>query len=287
MTTWDQVKDDPRFVRIHDHGFVGLIDTMGSDEDICRAARLSYGAGTKSVSDDRALIRYLIRHKHTSPCEMAEVKFHLKLPIFVMRQLVRHRTSSTNEYSARYSVLSDEFYLPSSEYLQPQSQTNKQGRTGELSDTDKQYILQDMANAYDYCTRMYNWMLGTEKGIEYSDDYPGLSRELARIVMPVANYTEVYWKCDLHNFFHFCKLRRDSHAQLEIQDFANAMYNLVVPKFPLACEAFEDYSMQAVTLSRMDQAAIRDVIAGKFVDDNEFYGMSKREFREFKDRWYN
>ena len=230
--------------KVHEHGFVRLVDIMGSDGDIADAARVSYGKGTRAVSDNRNLIRYLVRHKHTSPLEMASVKFHLKLPIFVMRQLVRHRTAKLNEYSGRYSVMSDDCYVPESEYIQPQSMSNKQGRAGKLSDSWKQKyktIISDITNKTKVA---YELLLGNK-----TIDHGGLTRELARTVLPVSNYTECYWKIDLHNFFHFCKLRMDSHAQQEIQDYAIPMFEMVKPYFPIATEAFEDYSLESVTLS--------------------------------------
>ena len=284
MTSQEQVRNDSRYVPLYEHGFVGLLDTMGSDEDICQAARVSYGTGTKSVSDDRNLIRYLMRHRHTSPFEMAEAKFHLKLPIFVMRQLVRHRTANLNEYSARYSVLSDEFYIPAPDYVAPQSTTNKQGRGGEISDEAKEKVIDVMEQSIQTSYSDYLMLLGeTREADVFGPDYPGLSRELARAVVPVANYTECYWKCDLHNLFHFLGLRMDSHAQREIRDFATTMYELVKPIFPASAEAFEDYRFYSRTLSRMDLLAVKDMLAGEFVPSADYYGMSKREYTEFVD----
>lgn len=288
MTSQEQVQNDSRYTSLYEHGFVGLLDTMGSDEEICQAARVSYGTGTKSVSEDRTLIRYLMRHWHTSPFEMAEVKFHLKLPIFVMRQLVRHRTANLNEYSARYSVLSDEFYVPSPDYVAPQSTTNKQGRAGTISEQDKGAVIDIITDSvqqsyFDYLHLLNDDGFKNEHDSAFSEDYPGLSRELARVVVPVANYTECYWKCDLHNLFHFLRLRMDSHAQQEIRDFATAMYNLVKDKFPASAEAFEDYRFYAKTLSRMDLLAVKDMLAGVFVPSAEYYGMGKREYTEFVD----
>ena len=207
---------------IHKHGFVRLIDVMGDDSSIADAARVSYGTGTRSVSDNRNLIRYLVRHKHTSPLEMVEVKFHLKLPIFVMRQLVRHRTASLNEYSGRYSIMSDDCYVPELDYIQPQSKTNNQGRGDDgLSDGWKTRYQQTIDDIRYKCLVAYDFLIGNK-----SIGHGGLTRELARTVLPVSNYTECYWKIDLHNFFHFCKLRMDDHAQQEIQDYAKAMYEL-------------------------------------------------------------
>ena len=285
--------------KVHEHGFVRLVDIMGSDGDIADVARVSYGKGTRAVSDNRNLIRYLVRHKHTSPLEMASVKFHLKLPIFVMRQLVRHRTAKLNEYSGRYSVMSDDCYVPEPEYIQPQSMSNKQGRAGELSDGWKRKyktIISDITNKTKIA---YELLLGN-KTIEHG----GLTRELARTVLPVSNYTECYWKIDLHNFFHFCKLRMDSHAQQEIQDYAVPMFEMVKPHFPIATEAFEDYILDSITLSRLEKNVLEyvfnhfplqqhssgfcDSISSyidriKQAEDTDF-GMSKREWTELKEK---
>ena len=232
---------------VHQLGFVKLLDVMGSDEEVENAARISYGKGTRKVSQTRNLIRYLIRHKHTSPLEMCEVKFHIKLPIFIMRQLVRHRMANLNEYSGRYSIMSDEFYLPEADYLQKQSTTNNQGREEVIP--NKGLLQFEFNRIYDGAQIAYENLLNLE-----------LTKELARAVLPVANYTECIWKIDLHNFFHFVKLRADSHAQREIQDYANAMYELVKPKFPLCCEAFEDYNRDAVTFSKQEMDVIRELL---------------------------
>ena len=232
---------------VHQLGFVKLLDVMGSDEEVENAARISYGKGTRKVSQTRNLIRYLIRHKHTSPLEMCEVKFHIKLPIFIMRQLVRHRMANLNEYSGRYSIMSDEFYLPEADYLQKQSTTNNQGREEVIP--NKGLLQFEFNRIYDGAQIAYENLLNHE-----------LTKELARAVLPVANYTECIWKIDLHNFFHFVKLRADKHAQREIQDYANAMYELVKPKFPLCCEAFEDYSRDAVTFSKQEMDVIRELL---------------------------
>lgn len=291
MTKQEDILNDPKYKPIHNHGFVGLLDTMGSDEEIAAAARVSYGLGTKSTTDDRNLIRYMMRQAHTSPFEMAEVKFHIKLPIMVMRQLIRHRTANVNEYSGRYSEMSDEFYVPDFDYMAPQSKTNKQGRSGVISDQDKTAIKDLIDEAHEICYYNYKELLG--EPIEHSnyartqpffdEEYPGLSRELARGVLPVSNYTECYWKIDLHNFFHFCRLRLDSHAQREIHDFAQAMYDFAKPYFPLSMEAFEDYVLYARPLSRMDILAIMDMLHGNFISSAEHYGMGKREYTEFVD----
>jgi thymidylate synthase (FAD) len=293
-------KLEENLVQVHEHGFVKLVEVMGSDQEVENAARLSYGTGTRKVSQTRNLIRYLVRHKHTSPLEMCEVKFHLKLPIFVMRQLVRHRTASLNEYSGRYSIMSDEFYVPEPDYLQKQSSTNNQGREGSLSDKSGK-LQYEFNRLHDNAHMTYQNLLDED-----------LTRELARGVLPVTNYTECVWKIDLHNFFHFCKLRMDSHAQREIQDFAKAMYELVKPKFPICCEAFEDYVVGSVTFTRSEMKFLREWVIGDFaqavawedylldayyeqnqeaptLDESESrlceeYGLSKRELSELKDK---
>ena len=265
--------------KLHEHGFVRFIDIMGDDNSIADAARVSYGEGTRSVSDNRNLIRYLVRNKHTSPLEMVEVKFHLKLPIFIMRQLVRHRTASLNEYSGRYSIMTDDCYEPSDDYIQPQSQTNKQGRDGELSDNWKLSYKQKIYEAINKANVAYKFLIGN------NTPHGGLTRELARTVLPVSNYTECYWKIDLHNFFHFCRLRMDSHAQQEIQDYAKVMYELVKPKVPIAAEAFEDYSLNSVSLSRMEWDVIKKhlLINTNVLNETDF-NMGKREWQELKDK---
>jgi thymidylate synthase (FAD) len=277
---------DKSYVPVLDHGFVGLVDYMGSDDAIVRAARVSYGEGTKKVQGDRGLIRYLMRHEHTTPFEMCEVKFHIKLPIFVMRQLVRHRTASLNEYSARYSVITDEFYIPEPQNLKPQSTTNKQGRAGDLDDIQRQHVIDDMLGAWDYNYELYE---------RHINDF-GLARETARAILPVGGYTECYWKANLKNFLHMARLRMDSHAQWEIQEFARAMYDLARPLFPLACEAFEDYAVDSVKVSKLEVALLKRLISNdKWLDLLEDlrdedgiakkFDLSKRELEEFKSKW--
>ena len=243
----DESGEPQKEIEVHELGFVKLLDVMGNDEEVENAARISYGEGTRKVSQTRNLIRYLMRHKHTSPFEMCEVKFHIKLPIFIMRQLVRHRTANLNEYSGRYSIMSDEYYLPQGDYLQKQSSTNNQGR--DEVHPNKGALQFEFNRIYDNANIAYHNLLEED-----------LAREIARAVLPVANYTEVIWKIDLHNFFHVIKLRADSHAQREIQDYANAMYELVKPHFPMCCEAFEDYVKNSVTFSRQERDVIRKLL---------------------------
>lgn len=240
-------------IKVHDHGLVALIDVMPrlaptgktADFAIVQAARVSYGEGTKQVNEDRGLIRYLARHRHTTPFEMVEFKFHHVMPIFVARQWIRHRTANVNEYSARYSVVRDRFYHPTIENVRKQSISNRQGGDESIDEmTAKQFI--DYLDESERLYSKYETLL--EKGV---------SRELARIALPVSVYTEWYWKIDLHNLLHFLSLRMDAHAQQEIRDYATAMFELVCPIAPIACEAFIDYNMDSMRLSRLEIDAIK------------------------------
>lgn len=260
-----------------DHGFVRVIDYMGDDSAIVQAARVSYGAGTRKVSDDAGLIRYLMRHWHSTPFEMCEVKFHVKLPIFVARQWIRHRTANVNEYSARYSILEREFYVPSPEHLAAQSSVNNQGRGAVLEGAEAARVLdllrEDAGRAYDH----YEAMLSTE-------GQQGLARELARMNLPASVYTQWYWKCDLHNLFHFLRLRADAHAQYEIRAYAEVMAAIVADWVPLAYGAFEDYRLGGVSLSAKGVEVLRRRLRGEAVTQ-ETSGMSKGEWREFNSIW--
>ena len=267
----DESGNHHEMVQVHELGFVKLLDVMGDDQEVENAARISYGEGTRKVSQTRNLIRYLMRHKHTSPFEMCEVKFHIKLPIFIMRQLVRHRTANLNEYSGRYSVMSNEYYLPQADYLQKQSTTNNQGRNE---------VLPNKGSLHFEFNRVYDTAQITYENLLEED----LARELSRIVLPVANYTECIWKIDLHNFFHFIRLRSDSHAQREIRDYSDAMYELVKPKFPLCCEAFEDYVRDAVTFSKHEMELIREAIWDGRGGLQESEHLGKRETKEFLEK---
>jgi thymidylate synthase (FAD) len=241
-------------IKIHDHGLVALVDTMPrlvpegktADFAIVQAARVSYGEGTKMVNEDRGLIRYLVRHRHTTPLEMVEFKFHHVMPIFIARQWIRHRTANVNEYSARYSIVRDRFYRPSTDYIRKQSLTNRQGRDEELDQATAEEFL-----AYlDKTEALYaDYEKLTEKGV---------AREIARIGLPVSVYTEWYWKIDLHNLLHFLSLRMDAHAQQEIRDYATAMFDLIKPIVPIAAEAFMDYNHEALHLTRLEIEAIRN-----------------------------
>jgi len=257
-----------------DHGFVRVIDYMGDDAAICQAARVSYGKGTKSVQNDEGLIRYLMRHWHSTPFEMCEIKLHVKLPVFVARQWIRHRTANVNEYSARYSILDREFYIPRPEDLAAQSVINNQGRgetlTGEEAERVLRYLKDDAGRAYDH----YEEMISDE-------GQQGLARELARMNLPANIYTQWYWKVDLHNLFHFLRLRADSHAQYEIRVYADAICEMVKDWVPAAYGAFEDYRMGGANLSGRQLECIRKMLAGEEVTQ-ETSGMSKGEWREFE-----
>jgi len=260
-----------------DHGFVRVIDYMGDDAAICQAARVSYGRGTKAVSDDNGLIRYLMRHWHSTPFEMCEVKFHVKLPVFVARQWIRHRTANVNEMSARYSILDREFYIPAPENLAAQSVVNNQGRGAVLEGAEAQRVLDilrdDATRAYDH----YEDMLSTE-------GQQGLARELARMNLPANIYTQWYWKVDLHNLFHFLRLRADAHAQYEIRVYAETMCDIVKDWVPQAYGAFEDYRLGGQTLSGRAVEILKRRLAGETVTQ-ETSGMSKGEWREFIGVW--
>lgn len=263
--------------QVLDHGFVRLVDYMGDDAAICQAARVSYGRGTKSVQNDEGLIRYLMRHWHSTPFEMCEAKFHVKLPVFVARQWIRHRTANVNEYSARYSILDREFYIPAREDLAAQSVVNNQGRGETLSDDEAERVLSwlkdDATRAYDH----YEAMISQE-------GQQGLARELARMNLPANIYTQWYWKCDLHNLLHFLRLRADAHAQYEIRVYAEIMCQIVADWVPAAWAAFYDYRLGGVTLSAKGVEILRRRLAGEVVTQ-ETSGMSKGEWREFEALW--
>jgi len=263
-----------------DHGFVRVIDYMGDDSAIVQAARVSYGKGTKKINEDRGLINYLLRHRHTTPFEMCEIKFHIKTPIFVARQWLRHRTANVNEYSARYSIVQDEFYLPHPSVLAQQSSSNRQGRDQILAPEEAAKILDmlktDAVQAYDNYREMINT---DEEGIILDESKPSLARELARMNLPVNFYTEFYWKIDLHNLLHFLSLRADSHAQYEIQVYALAMVEVLKKWTPYTYEAFMKYHFNGVRVSQQGVDIIRRLIAGEPLDQMET-GMSPRELRE-------
>ena len=260
-----------------DHGLIRVVDYMGDDAAITQAARVSYGRGTKSVNTDEGLIRYLMRHWHSTPFEMCEVKFHVKLPVFVARQWIRHRTANVNEYSARYSILDREFYIPAPEHLSAQSAVNRQGRGELLEGAEAARVLdllrEDAMRSYDN----YESMLS-------QDGQKGLARELARMNLPANVYTQWYWKVDLHNLFHFLRLRADAHAQYEIRAYADAMCAIVRDWVPFAYAAFEDYRLGAVQLSAKGVEVLKRRLSGEVVTEANS-GMSKGEWREFEGVW--
>jgi thymidylate synthase (FAD) len=263
-------------VPVLDHGFVRVIDYMGDDGAVVQAARVSYGRGTRRVSEDAGLIRYLMRHRHSTPFEMCEIKYHVKLPIFVARQWIRHRMANVNEYSARYSILDREFYIPAPEHLAAQSESNRQGRGDVLQGEEAEQVLRllrdDAAQTYDHYAQMLN-----EDGADPARQ--GLARELARMNLTLNTYTQWYWKSDLHNLLNFLSLRADSHAQYEIRVYAEAMLRSVEAWVPATFAAFQDYRMGAVTLSAGMLAVVRRMLGGEAVEQAGSE-LSKREWAE-------
>ncbi len=267
-------------IPVLDHGFVRVVDYMGDDAAVVQAARVSYGRGTRKVSDDRGLIRYLMRHWHTTPFEMCEIKLHVKLPIFIARQWIRHRTANVNEYSARYSVLDREFYLPAPEKLAAQSQTNRQGRGDVLEGAEAARVLELMKADAGRAYEDYLWMLNEDEAGQPQDaGRQGLARELARINLTLNTYTQWYWKTDLHNLMHFVRLRADAHAQYEIRTYAEVIQGLMQRWVPLSTEAFEEYHLHGAQISRTGLDVIRRLIAGEPVDQAGS-GLAPREWRE-------
>ena len=268
-------------IKLLDHGFIRVIDYMGNDSAIVQAARVSYGKGTKKSSEDRGLIHYLMRHSHSTPFEMCEIKLHVKLPIFVARQWIRHRTASVNEYSARYSILNNEFYIPERNLLAPQSNTNKQGRESVLSDEESSRVLDilinDSQNAYLHYQEMLNQ---DENGNIFDETKSGLTRELARMNLTMNFYTEWYWKINLHNLMHFVRLRADNHAQYEIRVYAEKILDIIKLWVPFAYEAFMDYKYGSTNLSAKAMNVVKAMINGQKPSYEES-GMGKREWQEF------
>lgn len=263
-----------------DHGFVRVIDYMGDDSAIVQAARVSYGKGTKKINEDRGLINYLLRHRHTTPFEMCEMKFHIKAPIFVARQWLRHRTANVNEYSARYSIVHDEFYLPHASVLAQQSASNRQGRDQVLSPDEASKILKMLKDDATQTYTNYREMLNAdEDGNILDESKPALARELARMNLTLAYYTEFYWKIDLHNLLHFLSLRADSHAQYEIQVYALAMLEILKKWTPYTYDAFMRYHFNGAHVSEQGLEIIRRLIKGESLEQMDT-GMSPRELRE-------
>ena len=272
--TWDDVKDDPNAIRISEYGFVVLKEVMGSDATIAESARVSYGDGTKKTSNDRALIRYLINHEHTSPLEMCEARFLISLPLFVSNQILRHRAANLNQLSGRYSIMPDEFFVPTE--LNIQSKDNKQGRAETVHREVSDKWAEGYAEVLETAKKHYDWAISE-----------GISREQARIGLPLSQFTQMYWKMDLHNLMHFLRLRMDPHAQQETRDYANAIYSLLKPRFPIAMEAFDDYKLHAKKFSRMEIEILKSFIDPSLLLCKDFdsrcekLGISKRELIEF------
>lgn len=263
-------------VPVLDHGFIRVIDYMGDDAAVVQAARVSYGRGTRKISEDEGLIRYLMRHWHSTPFEMCEIKYHIKLPIFVARQWIRHRTANVNEYSARYSIMDREFYIPAPAQLAAQSSVNRQGRGAVLEGDEAAAVLALLREDAERNYAHYEYMLN-ESTVD--PDRQGLARELARMNLTLNTYTQWYWKTDLHNLLNFLRLRADAHAQHETRTYAEAMLETVRAWVPLCFRAFEDYRLGAVSFSAPMLAVLRQMVAGQNVDQ-QTSGLSKREWTE-------
>jgi thymidylate synthase (FAD) len=267
-------------VPVLDHGFIRVIDYMGDDEAIVQAARVSYGRGTRRTSEDQGLINYLMRHRHTTPFEMCEIKYHVKLPIFVARQWIRHRTANVNEYSGRYSILDNEFYIPAPEHLAAQTTTNRQGRGTLLEGAAAQHVLDLLQEEAERAYRGYADLLNEDAtGAAIDPSRPGLARELARMNLSLSFYTQWYWKTDLHNLMHFLTLRGDLHAQYEIRAYAEAMLGTLARWVPMTHAAFLEYRLNAALVSASALGVIRRLLAGETVAP-EASGLSQREWRE-------
>ncbi len=265
-------------LNVLDAGFVRLVEHMGSDDSIVRAARVSYGEGTTTRSNDRGLIRYLVRHQHTTPLEMVEFTFHVKAPLFVARQWMRHRMASINEESARYSIMSDEFYIPDTDTILPQSADNRQGRAETNDLLDANAIGNQIRSHSAHSLSVYKELIDS-----------GLTRELARLVMPVNVYTQFYWKVDLHNALRFLKLRMDSHAQYEMQCYARQIAELIRPRVPLTWEAWEDYVYNSYTVSNAESALLKGMLSNQeapSITSLVESGLSRREATQFVKQFF-
>ena len=271
-----------RPIEVLDHGFIRVIDYMGDDSSIVQSARVSYGKGTKKISNDKGLIKYLMRHRHSTPFEMCEIKFHIKLPIFIARQWIRHRTANVNEYSARYSILDKEFYIPSAENLAAQSAINNQGRGDALTDDEASNVIQILKKDAEQTYSNYETLLNeSSEGNIIDESKSGIARELARMNLTLNTYTQWYWKIDLNNLLHFLALRADDHAQYEIRVYADAMLDIVKKWVPLTYEAFEDYRIGGTALSAKEVNLMRKLLKGEKVSFEE-EGLSKREWSELQ-----
>ena len=271
-----------RPIEVLDHGFIRVIDYMGDDSSIVQSARVSYGKGTKKISNDKGLIKYLMRHRHSTPFEMCEIKFHIKLPIFIARQWIRHRTANVNEYSARYSILDKEFYIPSAENLAAQSAINNQGRGDALTDDEASNVIQILKKDAEQTYSNYETLLNeSSEGNIIDESKSGIARELARMNLTLNTYTQWYWKIDLNNLLHFLALRADDHAQYEIRVYADAMLDIVKKWVPLTYEAFEDYRIGGTELSAKEVNLMRKLLKGEKASFEE-EGLSKREWSELQ-----
>ena len=267
-------------IAVLDHGFVRVIDYMGDDAAVVQAARVSYGKGTRKARDDAGLINYLMRHRHTTPFEMCEIKYHVKLPIFVARQWIRHRTANVNEYSARYSILDKEYYVPAPDQLGTQSSANRQGRGEVLDGEEAERVLALLRDDAERCYAHYAEMLNeADNGATVDESRRGLARELARMNLTLSTYTQWYWKIDLYNLLHFLSLRGDAHAQYEIRVYAEAMLGTLERWMPIAYEAFVNHQLGGVRLSSGALEVVKRLTAGEAVTQEES-GLSKREWRE-------
>ena len=267
-------------IPVLDHGFVRVIDYMGDDAAIVQAARVSYGRGTKKAQSDAGLIDYLLSHRHTTPFEMCEIKYHVKLPIFVARQWIRHRTASVNEYSARYSILDREYYVPAPDRLSAQATSNRQGSGQVLQGDEAAWVLDLLREDAERNYQDYNTMLNEDENGDPADpDRQGLARELARMNLTLNMYTQWYWKIDLHNLMHFLSLRADAHAQYEIRVYAEAMLETLKRWVPLTYQSFTDHRLGATHVSAKGMAVVRALLAGEAVEQTDS-GLSPREWRE-------
>ena len=267
-------------IPILDHGFVRVVDYMGDDTSIVQAARVSYGKGTKKVNTDVGLIKYLMRHWHSTPFEMCEIKYHVKLPIFIARQWIRHRTANVNEYSARYSILDKEFYLPSQENLALQSTSNRQGRGKTLKGEEAKKVLDILKKDAEQTYSNYESMLNEKyDGTKINEKEIGLARELARMNLTLNTYTQWYWKTDLLNLMNFLRLRADPHAQYEIRAYANVMLDTLKKWVPITFEAFMDYRVGGTEVSAKGKLIVQKLINGEKVNQEDS-GLSKREWNE-------
>ncbi len=266
-----------------DHGFLRVIDYMGDDASVVQAARVSYGKGTKKISEDKGLINYLMRHRHSTPFEMCEIKIHVKLPIFVARQWIRHRTANVNEYSARYSILDKEFYIPTKDHLSAQASNNRQGRGELVPDTQAKEVMELLRADSERTYAHYREMLNAEEdGTILDQNKKCVARELARMNLTLNYYTQWYWKIDLHNFMHFISLRADPHAQYEIRVYADVMIDLLKRWCPAVYEAFIKYRLNGTFLSQGGKDILKDMLKGAENINPAEYNMSQREWRELK-----